>query len=167
MEEENYENLIDELTEKYKNSIQNIEYEKELVEGLQDYLNKAKDSIDENGNLTVEELLISITNRVMKLPIEYQKQKLLKDEKYNEIQRVSMEAYKMVNNLITGKEEVDKNKIPEMKQILNNNIEEVREFNKEAAKNLVSEGLLDLMFIENPKTKITSLRLGRNIVNKK
>ena len=49
---------------------------------------------------------------------------------------------------------------------LNQNIERVREFNKQTAQNLVSEGLLDIMFVENPKTGKTSLRIGRNIVYK-
>ena len=53
-----------------------------------------------------------------------------------------------------------------IEETLNQSLEGVREFNKQTAQNLVSEGLLDIMFVENPKTGKTSLRIGRNIVYK-
>ena len=166
MKEEDCEVLINNIAEEYKNSLQNVYNSEELKTGLKNYLYELKESIENlNSKLSIEEAYYNV-NKIKALPLVNQEQKLIKDEKLQEIQRTSMKAYEMAHNVIMGNNEIDKSQLSEMKETLNQSLEGVREFNKQTAQNLVSEGLLDIMFVENPKTGKTSLRIGRNIVYK-
>ena len=49
---------------------------------------------------------------------------------------------------------------------LNELLKSVKAFNKQQAIWLVSEGILDLNFVKNPKTDIMSIRLGRCLQSK-
>ncbi len=167
MKEEDCEVLINNIAEEYKNSLQNVYNSEELKTGLKNYLYELKESIENlNSELSIEEAFYYNVNKIKALPLVNQEQKLIKDEKLQEIQRTSMKAYEMAHNVIMGNNEIDKSQLSEMKETLNQSLEGVREFNKQTAQNLVSEGLLDIMFVENPKTGKTSLRIGRNIVYK-
>ena len=167
MKEEDCEVLINNIAEEYKNSLQDVDNSEELKTGLKNYLYELKESIEKlNSELSIEEAFYYNVNKIKELPLEHQEQKLIKDEKLQEIQRTSMKAYEMAHNVIMGNNEIDKSQLSEMKETLNQSLEGVREFNKQTAQNLVSEGLLDIMFVENPKTGKTSLRIGRNIVYK-
>lgn len=167
MKEEDCEVLINNIAEEYKNSLQNVYNSEELKTGLKNYLYELKESIENlNSELSIEEAFYYNVNKIKGLPLVNQEQKLIKDEKLQEIQRTSMKAYEMAHNVIMGNNEIDKSQLSEMKETLNQSLEGVREFNKQTAQNLVSEGLLDIMFVENPKTGKTSLRIGRNIVYK-
>ena len=150
-----------------RTTIQNVYNSEELKTGLKNYLYELKESIENlNSELSIEEAFYYNVNKIKALPLVNQEQKLIKDEKLQEIQRTSMKAYEMAHNVIMGNNEIDKSQLSEMKETLNQSLEGVREFNKQTAQNLVSEGLLDIMFVENPKTGKTSLRIGRNIVYK-
>ena len=53
-----------------------------------------------------------------------------------------------------------------MKNKLNIALKEVKDYNKQQAVWLVSEGILDLNFVKNPKTEIMSIRLGKRLHSK-
>ena len=167
MKEEDCEVLINNIAEEYKNSLQNVYNSEELKTGLKNYLYELKESIENlNSELSIEEAFYYNVNKIKELPLEHQEQKLIRDEKLQEIKNTSMKAYELAHNVMMGNNEIDKSKLSEMKETLTQSLEGVRIFNRKTAQNLVSEGLLDIMFVENPKTGRTSIRIGRNIVYK-
>ena len=56
--------------------------------------------------------------------------------------------------------------LEDMKNTLNKALKEVKDYNKQQAVWLVSEGILDLNFVKNPKTEIMCIRLGKRLHSK-
>ena len=91
--------------------------------------------------------------------IEKMKQEEQDDPSMVKIRKISNEAYQRAANVAYGKE-VEKYDYKEKSDALNELLKNVTEKNKAEAKKLVSEALLDVMFVNNPKSLITSLRIG-------
>ena len=106
MVEKESEILIEELVKKYEDSIQNAENKQELVNGLRNYLNEVKKVVEQSKyDLTIEEALKASTKNIMELSPIRQEQKLIPDEKFNEIQKISTEVYESARKLISGNTE--------------------------------------------------------------
>lgn len=162
-------NITEKLIEEFKNTIPNSEDEQELINAFEIYLYDLKKVIEEfNMEIKDADKVFELSaKKIMKLSLENKKQKLIRDESFEKIQRISNKSFEMTQKMIRGKKlELENNELEKMKKELEESLNNVRDFNKEQAQMLVSEGILDLMFVENPKTEITSLRLGRCIGRK-
>ena len=141
------------------------DYEKYLYKQVE-----TEEKINQNFNIghkidhkiDMEYLLNSVTDDVIKLPLEQKRQMLIKDESFETIRSISNNAFEMAQEAHAGKiNNIDETKVDEMKKTLNESLKSVKAFNKQQAVWLVSEGILDLNFVKNPKTDIMSIRLGR------
>ena len=94
------------------------------------------------------------------MQVKEKKSRLLHDESFYKIILISNEAFNKAKSILLSsaieKDFDSSKKIHELEEALKN----VKSYNKQKAIKLVSEGELDLRFIENPKTEIVSLRLG-------
>lgn len=166
---ENNENnaVIGDLTKEFENTIPNDEDKQELKQAFEKYLYEYKKVLEKSNINSLDDALKFSANKIMKLPLYNKKQKLIEDESFKEIQKISSKAFELAKNVVTGKrEEIDNNSLEEMKNKLKICLNDVREFNKQQASMLVSEGILDLVFVENPKTQLISIRLGKNAIRK-
>lgn len=168
MKENKYEEIIKELVEDFTKTIPNSENERELINSFEKYLYNLIEAINNSQDIKekdeefIKYVLRYSTEITKELPLIQKKQKLIEDKNFNEIERISIDAFRTVQEIIFGKEiKKDEKELEEVRQKLKANLERVREFNKEQAQYLVSEGMLDLYFIENPETNIMSLRTGR------
>lgn len=168
MKENKYEEIIKELVEDFTKTIPNSENERELINSFEKYLYNLIETINNSQDIKekdeefIKYVLRYSTEITKELPLIQKKQKLIEDKNFNEIERISIDAFRTVQEIIFGKEiKKDEKELEEVRQKLKANLERVREFNKEQAQYLVSEGMLDLYFIENPETNIMSLRTGR------
>ena len=168
MKENKYEEIIKELVEDFTKTIPNSENEIEMINSFEKYLYNLIEAINNSQDIKekdeefIKYVLRYSTEITKELPLIQKKQKLIEDKNFNEIERISIDAFRTVQEIIFGKEiKKDEKELEEVRQKLKANLERVREFNKEQAQYLVSEGMLDLYFIENPETNIMSLRTGR------
>mgnify|MGYP000422376500 FL=1 len=88
---------------------------------------------------------------------------MIEDKNLIRINEYSNQAYKDATKIVMGDSEAIEYDIDKRIDEINYLLEEVKEYNKDIAKKMVSEIILDLNFIKNPKTGITSLRLGHFI----
>ena len=114
----------------------------------------------------IRQILLRIHEEWINLDTEEKKRRLIVDRSFGEIMELSEQIYNMAIEILCNKrEKTDYNKEKMIKR-LNECLNNVKPYNKEMAKKYVSEAMLDLEFIYNPKTEILSLRLGRIINNK-
>lgn len=166
---ENLKKIIDKLVIKFSESLNEAFDKERLTETFEKYLYKqveTEEKINQNFNIghkiDMEYLLNSVTDDVIKLPLEQKRQMLIKDESFETIRSISNNAFEMAQEAHAGKiNNIDETKVDEMKKTLNESLKSVKAFNKQQAVWLVSEGILDLNFVKNPKTDIMSIRLGR------
>lgn len=166
---ENLKKIIDKLVIKFSESLNEAFDKERLTETFEKYLYKqveAEEKINQNFNIDdksdMESLLKYVTDDVIKLPLEQKRQMLIKDESFETIRSISNNAFEMAQEAHAGKiNNIDETKVDEMKKTLNESLKSVKAFNKQQAVWLVSEGILDLNFVKNPKTDIMSIRLGR------
>lgn len=167
-------NDIDELLKEFDNSIENLEDKNELSIKFKEYIYELKkivkktakiiDTSDENS---VNLLLKYSTEDIIKLSPEQKRQMLIKDESFEKIRSISNNAFEMAQEAYTSEgDNIDETKVDEMQKKLNELLKSVKAFNKQQAIWLVSEGILDLNFVKNPKTDIMSIRLGRCLQRK-
>lgn len=168
MEKTEYKTYISDLVEQFKKTIPDDEIELPsqfeqylyfIVETLENskskFIRKDKDSIIATLNRTAKQLIdMDLTNK---------KKQLLKDGNFEKIQDFSNQAFNNATNILNG-ETADTNldiqrRIEELEQLLNS----VEPYNEKKAKELVSEAILDLQFIANPKTDVVSIRLSHLI----
>lgn len=171
---ENYKKVIDELVKEFSESMENIDENQELVNSFESYLysivkimeNTDSKIVGEKNKETIEEILKYCTRDTMELPLEQKKQKLLNDKSFEKIRTLSNDAFEMTQKVLKRElNEINKNEVENMKNKFKQLLENVREFNRSEATLLISEGILDLNFVENPKTEIMSIRLGRCLYN--
>lgn len=166
---ENLKKIIDKLVIKFSESLNEAFDKERLTETFEKYLYKqveTEEKINQNFNIDdksdMESLLKYVTDDVIKLPLEQKRQMLIKDESFETIRSISNNAFEMAQEAHAGKiNNIDETKVDEMKKTLNESLKSVKAFNKQQAVWLVSEGILDLNFVKNPKTDIMSIRLGR------
>lgn len=171
---ENFKDIIDKFVIKFSESTKDAFEKKRLTEAFEKYLYKqveAEEKINQNFNIDdksdMESLLKYITDDVIKLPLEQKRQMLIRDESFETIRSISNNAFEMAQEAYTSESDnIDETKVDEMQKKLNELLKSVKAFNKQQAIWLVSEGILDLNFVKNPKTDIMSIRLGRCLQSK-
>lgn len=170
---EEHKAVINELVNEFADSIENLEDKKELTIAFEKYLyNLVKmaekiDSSIKDKNKAVEMLLRYSTDNAVKLTLDQKRQMLIKDENFEKIRSISNRAFEMTQEVLAKKiTEPNEQELEEMKNTLNQSLKDVKDFNKQQAVWLVSEGILDLNFVENPKIEIMSIRLGRRLHSK-
>lgn len=169
MQENKYETSIKELVTEFAKTIPNSENEKELIDSFEKYLYDLIETIQNDNTYIMEKneenmkyILKYSTEVTKKLPLIQKKQKLIEDKNFEEIKKISLGAFRDVQKIISGEKiEKEEQELEEMRRKLKEHLNNVREFNKSQAQLLVSEGMLDIYFIENPKTELMSLRTGR------
>lgn len=160
-----YEQIIYSLTDEFA---KNVGYDEiELIKAFENYLYNAlkqnestKLKFIKNDKESTERLLRLITERLINADLDTKKRRLIKDESFERIKKTSREAFEIAQSILNNKTpnfnfDIQK-KIDELQEA----ISDVKIYNKEQANELVSETILDLNFIENPKTNIVSLRMG-------
>ena len=170
---EEYKMVITELVKKFDDSIENQEDKKELSSAFEKYLYNLKEMADksdsgiEDKEKMIEYLLRYSTDNAIKMPLNQKKQMLVKDESFEKIRALSDKAFEMTQNVLAKKlTEPNDQELEDMKNTLNKALKEVKDYNKQQAVWLVSEGILDLNFVKNPKTEIMSIRLGKRLHSK-
>ena len=166
--------VIDKFVIKFSESTKDAFDKKRLTEAFEKYLYKqveAEEKINQNFNIDdksdMESFLKYVTDDVIKLPLEKKRQMLIRDESFETIRSISNNAFEMAQEAYTSKSDnIDETKVDEMQKKLNELLKSVKAFNKQQAIWLVSEGILDLNFVKNPKTDIMSIRLGRCLQSK-
>ena len=165
---EEYESLINKLVEEFKETIpEGYENLTSLFKkNLYDYINFSRNNSYEF--LSKKENIIRGLNvfasKLISADIETKKRELEEDENFNKIRDISLEGYDAALNIL-NKKKVEKvtdinQKITKMKKLLNC----VKDYNKNVAKELVSEGILDWNYLKNPDTETFSLRIGKKIM---
>lgn len=161
-----YKTLISELTEEFKKAIP--ENEQKLIDEFEKYLYSTIETLEKSNSEfilkdrdSITAVLRRIAQDLIVIDLDSKKQKLLPDNSFWKISEISGQIYEDAQNILNNKGlivEFDYTKeIDKMTKLL----ETVELHNKEQAKLLVSEAILDLEFIANPKTDILSLRLAR------
>ena len=140
---------ISELVKKFKESIS--QEESELVDRFKEYLQIAIMSIKNNESKfinkddeSIRSVVTKMANDLIYASLETKKRVLIEDKNLIRINEYSNQAYKDATKIVMGDSEAI-------------------EYDIDIAKKMVSEIILDLNFIKNPKTGITSLRLGHFI----
>ena len=159
------------LQEKINLQNENIEIVNTKINDINNKIAEKEEKINQNFNIDdksdMESLLKYVTDDVIKLPLEQKRQMLIRDESFETIRSISNNAFEMAQEAYTSKSDnIDETKVDEMQKKLNELLKSVKAFNKQQAIWLVSEGILDLNFVKNPKTDIMSIRLGRCLQSK-
>lgn len=136
-------------------------YQDEVSKNYLEYLSKKYSNKYNDENIDID-FIISIENSTWSIvPFGYKLQLFVKDDSLEKIREISLEAYNLAKERLEKKlestirsEEID-NKIKMFDELLMN----VKDFNKDLAKALVSEGVADFVYASG-KTDVTSLRIG-------
>lgn len=163
----NIEKLISELVIEFEKIVP--EEENDLIQIYREYIkeliNSAKYSSIPQDYKDVEEMLRYELKRFKKMNIDEIKNEIIIDESFERIQSFSRKAFVNALKVLDG-EKVESNTIAEIKQELESiekEMEKVREDNMKEAKKMLSEAILDVQYVEKPFTKLTSLRIGHEI----
>ena len=128
---ENLKKIIDKLVIKFSESLNEAFDKERLTETFEKYLYKqveTEEKINQNFNIghkidhkiDMEYLLNSVTDDVIKLPLEQKRQMLIKDESFETIRSISNNAFEMAQEAHAGKiNNIDETKVDEMKKTLN------------------------------------------------
>lgn len=156
------EDLIEGLTEKFKNSCTDETLGERLASEFKKILEGIQEKFEQKNYdySRIEKTLNDITEEWCNLSLEEKQSRLFRDENFGEILQISEQAYQDAIRQLQGFENDRTFNIEEKEQRLKDLLKEVKPYNERMAKRYVSEGLLDLNFIKNPNTDIVSLRLG-------
>lgn len=170
------EDLIENLTKTFEETILNEEKEKkEIVLEFKKYLNLAVETIQKSNSKfirkdyeSIESILSKITNDFKEKDITAVKSELLKDSSFDKIRGKSLEIFEIAKECMKNERKNTKTdlvaEIEEMKKLFNS----VKEYNKRNAQELISEAIVDLKYITSLDNSILSLRLYRfneNLIN--
>lgn len=171
MKEKEYEKVVLKLVDKFKESIPR--QEQHLVKEFEKYLylviknrKNSNSKFLKSDKASIENCLENETKKMIDYSLEQKKQILIRDYNFEKIGQISEKLYHMAIDILEGKEISVDFQYDEKEEELNQLLKLVEKYNKEEAEILVSETLLDLNFVCNPKTEILSLRLAeikRNI----
>lgn len=171
---DNYKEIIDELVREFADSIKDVNENKELVNAFEKYLYSMKEIAEKsvgntgkNDKEKIEFILRYSTENTINLSLEQKKQKILIDENFQKICSISNKAFEIAKEAAVNPPiDINKDELISMVDTLNHLKENVRDFNKNEAIWLASEGILDLKFVNNPNTKLMSIRLGKVLSSK-
>ncbi|MEN8906835.1 MAG: hypothetical protein ABF289_12830 [Clostridiales bacterium] len=154
-------------------AIEGIKDDKKIfIEGFKEYIFerydelfiefKEEDGYTENELIKSMEQFIDIEKKELgDMGDVYKKAKFLKDEAYEELMDLSGKALGLAKKVYRTKNIINDDKEYNKKiEVLKISIDEVKDYNLVRAKNLLSEGIMDLSFAYG-KSKYTSLRLAR------
>lgn len=159
--------LINELTSKFARTISDDEKEKEeLIGAFKEYLQMSIDTIINSNSKFInksfegiKDILVFETDRILDMDIVSTKQLLLRDLNLEKIQKIAKEVFEQAKQKLEGKKIVESQKTQQKLEKLSELLEGVKSYNQDIAKELISETILDLKFLDNPDTEIFSLRL--------
>lgn len=159
--------LIEKFTNEFKESIRGNEQEKQLVEKFRYMIIDTIKSLENNHyeKLEIKSSITRIANKWINLDYENKKKRLLGDSNFGKIMEISNQVYNLAIEVAINKKKYIDFSISEKIDELENLLEKVKKDNKEEAKLITSETILDLQFIEDPYTNAISLRLGNIIKN--
>ena len=160
------EEIIKELESSFKDAVPTCD--EKLCEAFRNYLVQAVDALKNNDSKFVENdeesivgTLKTMTDMMISMDLDSIKRQLIVDKNFEKLNFLSNYAWKTAEHILKGNSfEIDldiNEKIEEMKKLESM----VEEYNKRQARVLLSEGILDWKYIENPETDMVSLRLGR------
>lgn len=164
---------ISNLSSEFGQKISCGQFEKEkLVNAFVNYMNFAIKVIQDSKNNVIhtdaeyiKKVLNGIANRFYEKDINQIKHELLKDENYEKIRIKSLEIYEDAKEKALNGLESEKYNNEEEIQNLNNLFEKVESYNKDFAKQLISDAIVDLQFIKSENPKLSSLRIARFMKN--
>ncbi len=172
---EQYIEIINNYANQFQNTLES-EYQnkEELTNAFKNYLAtdvKIKLEMDPEGldrNEFILRWLQKDAERIIKMPTSYKESKLLEDINFEKLRFLSFDLYqkaleKVNNPNITMSEEEYK----KYQKVLNEYYNNAKSFNKEEAKYLLSEALLDAKYLYEKESKITSVRIGLQLMNEK
>ncbi len=165
MIEKIYNNLIN----KFQNNIPETEKEelsKLLKREIEGEVNKITEPIDEKEKEFIITFITSYEKDLCNSSLEYKKAKLIKDEQYEQINYLSLNAYALARKKLNDNETISVDEANEKLKLLENALNLVQDFNKPQAQTEVSEAILDLKYASGQVADIFSLRMGREIQNK-
>lgn len=160
--------LIEKITDQFKEMIP--ERNDELIQAFKKMLLQKLEYIKKHPSDCIEEkekfqkiYIINAAERIFKLvDLDSIKRELIEDKNLNEIRRISLNVFfktateKMKDKTIIEDVDTDK-EIAKLKELF----KYVQPYNQDEARVLLSEAILDAMFIKNPNTSIISLRLSK------
>ncbi len=111
-------------------------------------------------------MVTSYEKELCNMSLEYKKEKLIKDEQFEQINYLSLNAYALARKKLNDNEAISVDDANEKIELLEKMLESVQDFNKPQAKMEVSEAILDLKYASGQVDDIFSLRMGREIQNK-
>lgn len=173
---EQYREIIANLLKGFEASIPKDEPDREaLISGFNTYLlgtssqllkNRHEHPLDTDD--VIEQILVSRANNIIQSSLNSKKSALILDEKMEQLRNVSNkifdQAVQKLNEQEVNVSVIDENYdtiINRLRQI----VKDVKPFNSEQAKNLLSETILDIDYLSGNK-KILSLRVGHLIKDK-
>ncbi len=170
MEKELQEYIL-ELTKKFSNIIPRGEQDAvNLVKEFKKYLENAVEIIKEmeSPNVgkdvdSIKSILDITASNFLESDINYLKHELLEDKAFEIIREKSLNLYDIAQKKADKKAIDTKLNIEEEEEKIINLLDEVKDYNKNEAKQLVSEAILDAKYITTKNCDITSLRLGQYI----
>lgn len=137
-----------------------ISFKKYLEDSVQIIMNSNDKFISKEPE-AIKSILNRTARRFSMFDIKAIKQTLLEDEAFDSLANKSLNIFQMAKRKAEKKSinvEYDTNyEIGEMKQLLL----KVKDYNQDSARNLISEAIVDLKFIEKENSDVVSLRLGQ------
>ena len=160
-----YNNLINEfqrdMPENEKEILSNL-FKKEIEREV----NRITEPIDEKKKEFSITFITSYEKDLCNSSLEYKKAVLIKDEQYEQIKYLSLNAYALARKKLNDNEAISVDEANEKIELLEKMLESVQDFNKSQAQMEVSEAILDLKYASGQLDNVFSLRLGREVQNK-
>ena len=165
--EKEYVNLINELATNFEKSIPDDEKEKnKLIESFKNYLKFGVNSL-KNSKLefiskdfeSICETIKQMAERLCDKDIMLVKQKLLEDANFDKIREISGKVFELAIKKM-NKEKINESfDLSSQREEMEKLLEKVEPYNQKIARELVSETLVDMEFLETGNMDVLSLRL--------
>lgn len=165
---EELEGLIVKLTTDFEKTIPKEDNERnEMVVAFRNYLYLAVKTIQESTSKFIDkdlESIKSVLNGIAKdfgnrEDIDAIKRILLIDSAFDEIRKKSLEIFEMAKSSLNGKDNNVNIDIASEIENMQNLLKRVKGYNKEQARELISEAIVDLEYITHSEDDNLSLRL--------
>jgi len=161
------ENVIKMIYEKVKDVLLlNVEerYKEEMARKYLDYLYKTYSSTnfdDYELDKVINFIVKAETNQWENVPVSYKLRRFIDDKNYEKVQIISNKGYVFAKEKIEkgASSIISKKEANDNCELLINLLPLVKDFNKQEAKQLVSEGILDFHYASS-NVDIISLRIG-------
>ena len=169
MKNEMIEIIYNSLINEFKKNIpedEKVNLSKLFKDRINTKVNKIKEPITKNKREFNISFIIHQEKDLCNNSLEYKKAVLIKDEQFEQINYLSLNAYALARKKLNDSEVISVDDANEKIELLEKMLESVQDFNKPQAQMEVSEAILDLKYASNQVDDIFSLRMGREIQNK-